>query len=568
MELSGAQIFVKTLQDLGVDTVFGYPGGVVLYIYDEIYKQDQFKHILVRHEQGAVHMADGYAKVTGKPGVVLVTSGPGATNAVTGLATANMDSVPMVCFTGQVPVSMIGNDAFQEADIVGMTRPCTKHNILVKDVNDLERSIHEAFYIAATGRPGPVLVDIPKDVTTNKAEYKGIKQVSLRGYKPERMTPDPKQVAKALELIFESRQPVLYVGGGIVASGAEAELKQLAETLQIPVGITLMGLGGFPGAHELSMGMLGMHGGYWSNMAMSESDLLIALGPRFDDRVTGKLDQFSQKSKKIHLDIDATSIGKNVAVDCPIVGDAKAVIEMMLAQLAEMPAEKIKVYAAEIDPWRKQVRQWREDHPISYEQDPNGEVLPQYVIDKIFELTRGDAIITTDVGQHQMWAAQFYHFNQARRWCTSGGLGTMGYGYPAAIGAQLPYPDATVICISGDGSFMMNLQELATAVQYDIPVIVAIINNSCLGMVRQWQQFFYDKRYSESSMTPLPDFVKLAESFGAIGYMVDKPQDVEPVLKEAIARRKPCLIDFRVSPEENVFPMIPAGKGHHEMLLA
>lgn len=568
MKLTGAQIFVKTLQDLEVDYLFGYPGGVVLYIYDELYKQDKIKHILVRHEQGAVHMADGYAKVTGRPGVVLVTSGPGATNTVTGLATAYMDSVPMVCFTGQVPVPMIGNDAFQEADVVGMTRPCTKHNILVKDVADLERVIHEAFYIASTGRPGPVLVDIPKDVTTAEAEYQGIHDVSLRGYKPDSFRPDDDQVRQALDLIFAARKPVLYVGGGIVASGAQDELHELAELLQIPVGLTLMGLGAFPGTHDLSMGMLGMHGGYWANMAMSESDLLIALGPRFDDRVTGKLELFAPHAKKIHLDIDATSIGKNVAVDCPLVGDARGVLNVMLNQLKSERSDQIEDYRKAIQPWREEVSRWRRDHPIDFKQDPQGDILPQYVIQKIYEVTGGDAIITTDVGQHQMWAAQFYQFNQPRRWCTSGGLGTMGYGFPAAIGAQLPKAQDTVICISGDGSILMNIQELATAVQYDTPVIIAIINNSFLGMVRQWQQFFYDKRYSQSNMAPLPDFVKLAESFGAVGYMVDKVSDVEPVLKKAIKDRKPTVIDFRVSSEENVFPMIPAGKGHHEMLLA
>lgn len=568
MELTGAQIFVKTLQDMGVDTIFGYPGGVVLYLYDELYQQDKIKHILVRHEQGALHMADGYAKVTGRPGVALVTSGPGATNAVTGLATANMDSVPLVCFTGQVPVAMIGNDAFQEADVVGITRPCTKHNFLVKDVKDLERIIHEAFYIASTGRPGPVLVDIPKDVTTNKAAYQGIQSVSMRGYHPERREPAPAKIQQALEMIFAARQPVLYIGGGIVASGAENELMELAERLQIPVGITLMGLGAFPGTHPLSMGMLGMHGGYWANMAMSQSDLLIALGPRFDDRVTGKLDRFSPHSKKIHLDIDPTSIGKNVTVDCALVGDARAAIEALLARIDSMPADRIESYRNQIAPWRSQINEWRSSHPIAYQQDPKGPVLPQYVIEKIYEVTKGDAIITTDVGQHQMWTAQFYHLNKPRRWCTSGGLGTMGYGFPAAIGAQLPFPKDVVICISGDGSIMMNIQELATAVQYDTPVIVAIINNSYLGMVRQWQQFFYDKRYSESSMAPLPDFVKLAESFGAAGFMVERAEDVEPTIRKAIDLRKPCLIDFRVSPEENVFPMIPAGKAHDEMLLA
>lgn len=568
MKLTGAQIFVKTLQDLGVDAVFGYPGGVVLFIYDELYKQDTITHYLVRHEQGAVHMADGYAKVTGRPGVCLVTSGPGATNTVTGLATAHMDSVPLVCFTGQVPVPMIGNDAFQEADIVGMTRPCTKHNYLVKDVRDLERIVHEAFLIAATGRPGPVLVDIPKDVTTSQTEYRGLKKVTLRGYKPARAKPDHEAVRKAIAITLAARKPVLYIGGGILASGAEEELLKLAELLQIPVGITLMGLGGFPGTHPLSMGMLGMHGGYWANMAMSQSDLLIALGPRFDDRVTGKLDQFAPQAKKIHLDIDASSIGKNVPVDCALVGDARETIALLLAELQERSPKELAAFREAIKPWRDQVQKWRREHPISYQQKPEGPVLPQYVIQKVFEVTKGDAIITTDVGQHQMWAAQFYHFQKPRRWCTSGGLGTMGYGFPAAIGAQVPFPDQTVICISGDGSILMNIQELATAVQYKLPVVVAIINNAYLGMVRQWQEFFYEKRYSESCLEPLPDFVKLAESFGAAGFMVDQVSDVEPVLKKAIALKKPTLIDFRVSPEENVFPMIPAGKGHHEMLLA
>jgi acetolactate synthase-1/2/3 large subunit len=487
---------------------------------------------------------------------------------VTGLATAYMDSVPLVCFSGQVPVDMIGNDAFQEADVVGITRPCTKHNYLVKDVNDLERIIHEAFYVASTGRPGPVLVDIPKDVTTNKAEYKGIKSVSIRGYKPHSLKPDPEGISQALDMIFESRKPVLYIGGGIVASGAAQELVALAEKLQIPVAITLMGLGGFPGNHPLSMGLLGMHGEYCANMAMSEADLLIALGPRFDDRVTGTLENFSPKSKKIHLDIDASSIGKNVSVDCGIVGDAKMGIQMWLDHLDKLPKDKIDSYQKLSEPWRNQIKKWRETHPIRYEQKPESALLPQFVIDKISEVTEGNAIIATDVGQHQMWTAQFYHFSKPRRWCTSGGLGTMGYGFPAAIGAQIAHPDDTVICISGDGSIMMNIQELRTVVRYDIPVIVAIINNSYLGMVRQWQEFFYEKRYSETHLVSSPDFVKLAESFGAVGFKVTKVKDVVPVLKEAIALRKPCVIDFRVSSKANVFPMIPAGKGHHEMLLA
>lgn len=568
MKFTGAQIFIKTLQDLGVDTIFGYPGGVVLFLYDEIYKQKKIKHYLSRHEQGAVHMADGYARVTGRPGVALVTSGPGATNTVTGLATAYMDSIPLVCFSGQVPVGMIGNDAFQEADIVGMTRPCTKHNFLVKDVRDLERIIHEAFVIANTGRPGPVLVDIPKDVTTAQTEYQGIKKVSLRGYSPDRLKPNQETIEEAAAMILASKKPVLYIGGGIVASGAEKELKELAELLEIPVGVTLMGLGGFPGTHPLSMGMLGMHGGYWANMAMSQSDLLIALGPRFDDRVTGRLDHFSVKAKKIHLDIDASSIGKNVPVDCALVGDARAVIQVLLKDLHQRPEKGLAAFRKALKPWRDQVDKWRKDHPISYKQDPKGPILPQHVISKIFEVTKGEAIVTTDVGQHQMWTAQFYHLQKPRRWCTSGGLGTMGYGFPAALGAQVARKKDTVVCISGDGSIMMNIQELATAVRYKLPVVVAVMNNHCLGMVRQWQEFFYEKRYSETRLAQLIDFVKLADGFGATGFVVEKVADVEPTLKKAIALRKPVIIDFRVSFGENVLPMIPADKGHHEMLLA
>ncbi len=566
-KLTGAQIFLKTLEDLGVEYLFGYPGGVVLYIYDEIYKQKKIKHILVRHEQGGTHMADGYARVTGKPGVVLVTSGPGATNTVTGLATAMMDSVPIVCFTGQVPVHLIGNDAFQESDIVGITRPCTKHNYLVKDVADLERIIRQAFYIATTGRPGPVLVDIPKDVSLALGEYRGEKEVALRGYHPVKVPPQG-PMEEAVRLIFESRRPVLYMGGGIVASGASTVVREFAEKLNLPVGITLMGLGGFPGAHRQSLGMIGMHGGYWANMAMNNADLLIALGPRFDDRVTGDLKKFSVKSKKIHLDIDAASIGKIVPVDIGLVGDAKEVLKKMLA-IVDRDPERAERYRKEVEPWHDQIRHWREKHPLYYPQVMEEALRPQYVIQKIYDVTGGDAIVTTDVGQHQMWAAQIFQFNRPRRWCTSGGLGTMGYGFPAAIGAQLAHPKEKVFCISGDGSIQMNIQEMATAVQYKLPVKVAIINNFCLGMVRQWQQFFYGQRYSESEMVAMPDFVKLAEGYGGVGFVVKRPSEVEPILKESLKiKDRPVLIDFHVAKEENVMPMVPAGKGLDEMLLA
>ncbi|MBI2980769.1 MAG: biosynthetic-type acetolactate synthase large subunit [Deltaproteobacteria bacterium] len=533
--MTGAQIFLKVLEDLGVDTIFGYPGGVVLYIYDEIFKQNKIKHILVRHEQGATHMADGYARVTGKPGVVLATSGPGATNTVTGLATAMMDSVPMVCFTGQVPVQLIGNDAFQECDIVGITRPCTKHNYLVKDVNDLERVIHQAFYIATSGRPGPVLVDIPKDMSLATAEYQGLKEVSLRGYKPQKIAPQG-SMEEAVEMIFRSRRPVLYMGGGIVASGAADLVREFSDKLNLPVGITLMGLGGFPGTHPNSMGMIGMHGGYWANMAMHDADLLIALGPRFDDRVTGDLKKFSVRSKKIHLDIDATSIGKIVPVDVALVGDAKEVLGKLI-QIIDRNPKKAVQYRKTVQPWNDQINGWRKTHPLYYPQEMSGELRPQFVIQKIYEETRGNAIVTTDVGQHQMWAAQIYAFDRPRRWCTSGGLGTMGYGFPAAIGAQMAHPKETVFCISGDGSIQMNIQEMATAVRYKLPVKVAIINNFCLGMVRQWQEFFYGRRYSESSMAPTPDFVKLADSYGGVGFLAKKPSEVEPVLKESMLFR-------------------------------
>ncbi|QQR81954.1 MAG: biosynthetic-type acetolactate synthase large subunit [Deltaproteobacteria bacterium] len=566
-KMTGAQILLKTLTDLGVDSIFGYPGGVLLYLYDEIYKQDKIKHYLVRHEQGATHMADAYGRVTGKPGVCLATSGPGATNTVTGLATAMLDSVPMLCITGQVPVNLIGNDAFQEADIVGITRPCTKHNYLVKDVKDLERILHQAYYIASTGRPGPVLVDVPKDVTLATAEYQGIKEVSLRGYNPGKV-PTAGPMEEAIELIYQSKRPVLYMGGGVVASGASELVRQFAEKLNLPVGITLMGLGGFPGNHDLSMGMIGMHGGYWANMAMNNADLLIALGPRFDDRVTGDLKKFATGAKKIHLDVDASSIGKNVAVDVGLVGDAKDVLQKLLAIVDKDP-KRTKAYYDSVSPWHVQIKKWKEEHPIYYPQDMEGELRPQYVIQKIYDVTQGKTIITTDVGQHQMWTAQIFPFIQPRKWCTSGGLGTMGYGLPAAIGAQVAYPNETVFCISGDGSIQMNIQEMATAVQYNLPVKTAIINNGYLGMVRQWQEYFYGRRYSESDLkTAMPDFVKLAEAYGAVGFVCNKPKDVEGVLLESIKVKKPVLIDFQVAEGENVLPMVPAGKALDDMLLA
>ncbi len=566
-KMTGSQIALKTLEALGVEHIFGYPGGVLLYFYDEIYKQSKIRHILVRHEQGATHMADGYARVTGKPGVVLATSGPGATNTVTGLATAMMDSVPMVCLTGQVPVHLIGNDAFQEADIVGISRPCTKHNYLVKDVNELERILHQAFYIATTGRPGPVLVDIPKDVMLATASYQGIREVTMRGYSPQTV-PAQGPMEKAVAMIFESRKPVLYMGGGVVGSGASDLVRQFAERLNLPVGITLMGLGGFPGTHELSMGMIGMHGGYWANMAMNNADLLIALGPRFDDRVTGDPQKFAVKARKIHLDIDATSIGKNVTVDIALVGDAKQVLGKLL-EIVDRDPQRVEKYRKQLNPWHDQIRLWKEKHPLYFPQDMSGDLRPQYVIQKIYEVTRGDAIVTTDVGQHQMWTAQIFPFDRPRRWCTSGGLGTMGYGFPAAIGAQMAYPKETVFCISGDGSIQMNIQELGTAVANDLPVKVAIINNFYLGMVRQWQEFFYGRRYSHSDLAPgMPDFVKLAEAYGAVGFACRRPADVEPILKESLKVKKPVLIDFQVAKEENVLPMVPAGKGLDDMLLA
>ena len=561
--MQGAEIFIESLLAEGVDTIFGHPGGAILPINDALYS-GRLRHILTRHEQGAVHMAEGYARATGRPGVVLVTSGPGGTNVVTGLADAFMDSTPIVVFTGQVPTGVIGNDAFQEADIVGMTRSCTKHNYLVRDVKDLARTIKEAFYIAATGRPGPVLVDIPKDVATGSAAFNYPDNVDIRGYKPTTLG-HPGQLRRATDMLAAAERPVIYAGGGVIHSEAAAELHELGELTATPVTNTLMGLGGFPGRHDLWLGMLGMHGTYTANMAMDQADLVIAIGARFDDRVTGNLEEFCVGAEFIHIDIDPSSIGKNIPVALPIVGDVKRCLQRLLKELRAMEGKDW--YAAHAD-WLAQVAEWQRDFPLSYEQDPDGELMPQYVCEQIYEATDGDAIITTEVGQHQMWAAQFYHFTKPRHFITSGGLGTMGYGFPAAIGAQIAYPDHTVIDIAGDGSFQMNVQELATAVQYDLPVIVAILNNHSLGMVRQWQQFFYEGRYADTSLEVSPDYVKLAEAYGAVGLRATRPDEVRPALEEAIRLRRPVVLDFVVKMTENVFPMIPTGGSIKDMLLA
>lgn len=565
MKMNGARIFVEMLKREGVEVIFGFPGGAVLHIYDELYKAD-IKHILVRHEQGAVHAADGYARASGKPGVVLVTSGPGATNTVTGIATAYMDSIPIVVFTGQVPTSLIGNDAFQEADIVGITRPCTKHNYLVKDVKDLARIIREAFYLARTGRPGPVLVDLPKDVLGSETEFEYPEKVEIRGYKPV-LKGHPLQIKRAVEEIFASSRPVIYGGGGLIHSGASEELLELSETLQIPVTLTLMGLGAFPGTHPLFLGMLGMHGTFYANNAVDNCDLLIAVGARFDDRVTGKVSEFAKGARIIHIDIDPSSISKSIKVDIPIVGDAKLILSDMLKLIRERYKGRIEGFIKKIRPWLQQIEIWKKKHPLSYKQE-GGKIKPQFVVEKLYELTKGKAIITTEVGQNQMWAAQFYKFTKPRTFLTSGGLGTMGYGFPAAIGAQIARPDATVIDIAGDGSIQMNIQELATAVQFRIPVKVAILNNRFLGMVRQWQELFYGKRYSMTCLHCHPDFVKLAEAYGGIGFRAEKPSEVEPVIKSALKiKDKPVLMDFLVDREEGVYPMVPAGAPLREMLL-
>jgi len=565
MKKSGAEIFIDCLMKQGVDTIFGFPGGAVLPIYDVLYDAP-LRHILVRHEQGAVHMADGYARATGRPGVVLVTSGPGATNTVTGIATAYMDSIPVVVFTGQVPTALIGNDAFQEADIVGITRPCTKHNYLVKDVRDLPRIIKEAFYIASTGRPGPVLVDLPKDVLEARCEYKyPEKKVHIESYQPT-YTGHGRQIGKAMDLILSSKRPMVYAGGGVVLSGASAELKKLCTRLKLPTTTTLMGLGGFPGTNPLFLGMLGMHGTYAANMAISNTDCLIAVGARFDDRVTGKIDEFAPYASIIHIDIDPTSISKNVKVDIPIVGDVKNVLKELIGKIPAAGA--LKEYRTRTKEWHAQVRDWEERHTLGYKKTARGRIKPQYVIERLYAATRGRAVVTTEVGQNQMWAAQFFKYDEPRTFITSGGLGTMGFGFPAAIGAQVARPDATVLAVAGDGSLQMNIQELATAVQYKLPVKVAILNNMVLGMVRQWQALFYEKRYSHTCVSVAPDFVALAESYGAAGLRATRPDEVDRVIKAAMkVKDRPVVMDFKVEPFEDVYPMVPAGQPLNKMLL-
>jgi acetolactate synthase-1/2/3 large subunit len=561
MKMTGSEIFIESLVKEGVTTIFGIPGGSVIGLYDAL-MDSPIKNILTRHEQGAVHAADGYARVTGKTGVSLVTSGPGATNTVTGIATAFMDSVPLVVFTGQVPTSVIGNDAFQEADIVGITRPCTKHSYLVNDVNELARTIRQAFYIANSGKPGPVLVDLPKDVLSNSAEFVFEKEIKIRGYNPT-YSGHMGQIKRIPAALAKAKKPVIYVGGGIVVSDASEELRKFAELTCIPVTTTLMGLGSFPGDHELSLGMLGMHGTYQANMAMTEADLVMAIGARFDDRITGKLDEFAQGAVIIHIDIDPSSISKTVPVNIPIVGDSKDVLTKLNAVIKK---EK-KNWKKDHKPWLDQIGEWEKTHPLDYKQGKEA-IKPQYIVEQVYEATKGDAIIATDVGQHQMWAAQYYKFSRPREFLTSGGLGTMGYGFPAAIGAQIAFPERLVIDISGDGSFQMNIQELSTAVEHNLPVKVVILNNGFLGMVRQWQELFFNKRYSYTNIKSSLDFVKVAEAYGAVGLRIEKPHDVKKVLNKAFEIPKPVVIDCIVEREENVYPMVPVGKAIKEMLLA
>ena len=562
MKKTGAQIFIESLKMEGVGTIFCYPGGATLNITDALYHSD-IHQIVVRHEQAAVHAADGYSRASGRVGVSLVTSGPGATNTVTGIATAYMDSIPIVIFSCQVNTMLIGNDAFQEADIVGITRPCTKHNYLVKDVKDLARIIKEAFFIARSGRPGPVLVDIPKDVSAASCDFKYPDKIFLRSYQPTYVG-HAGQIKRLLKTIAVSKRPVLYTGGGIISSGASQELLKFAEKLSIPVTNTLMGLGGFPGNHPLFLGMLGMHGNYAANMAITESDLIIAIGSRFDDRATGKVDEFAPRAKIVHIDIDPTSISKNIKVDIPVVGDSKNVLKKMLEMLDDNK-EDFENFQQNITDWVQTVNHWKNNYPLTYTK--NGTLKPQYVIERIYELTKGNAIISTEVGQNQMWAAQFFKFLKPRTILTSGGLGTMGYGFPASIGAQVAFPKSLVIDIAGDGSIQMNIQELATAVQYNLPVKIVILNNRFLGMVRQWQELFYEKRYTWTHMNHAPDFVKLAEAYGAAGYRITDEKDVDDVLHKAFNNNKTTIVDVHVNPEECVYPMVPAGAPLKDMLL-
>jgi acetolactate synthase-1/2/3 large subunit len=563
--LTGAQILLRSLKEEGVDTIFGYPGGAVIDIFDSMVRTygTDFKFILARHEQAAVHAADGYARATGKPGVCIVTSGPGGTNTVTGIATACMDSIPIVVFTGQVPTPLIGNDAFQEADIVGITRPCTKHNYLVTETSEIAPTVKEAFYIASTGRPGPVLVDLPKDVLQGKAEFNYPKTIHTPTYKPV-VKPYMPSIKRAAELIAQAERPVIYAGGGVITAGAHAELRKFAEMTGFPVTMTLLGLGCFPGTHPLSLGMLGMHGTYRANVAVDSSDLLLAIGARFDDRVTGKVENFAKGAHIIHVDIDPTSIQKNIKVEIPIVADARhALIKLIEVLSKKDTSAKLR---ERLIPWHAQLTVWRNEQRLRFDRTTDT-VKPQFVVEKLYELTGGDAIITTEVGQNQMWAAQYYHFDKPRTFLSSGGLGTMGYGFPAAIGAQAAFPDKMVIDIAGDGSIQMNIQELATVAHYNLPVKIAILNNGYLGMVRQWQERFYDNVYAHTDILTAPDFVKLAEAYGALGLRATKTSEVEAVIKQGLAHDGPVIMDFVVEREEGVYPMVPAGGSVKDMIL-
>ena len=562
MELTGAQILLESLKKEGVDVLFGYPGGAVIDIYDELPRHPELKHVLVRHEQGAVHAADGYARASGKVGCCLVTSGPGATNTVTGIATAYCDSIPLVVFTGQVPTQLIGNDAFQEVDIVGITRPCTKHNFLVKDVRNLAKTIRQAFYLARSGRPGPVLVDLPKDVMQARTEFVWPEDIFMRSYNPT-YKPNLNQLRRTAEELARARKPVILAGGGVIMADASEVLCELAHELDIPVATTLMGLGAFPANGDLWLGMVGMHGTYAANMSINHADLLVCVGARFDDRVTGRLQDFASHARIVHIDIDPTSIRKNVEVDVPVVGDCRQALEGILeicrAKMADTDWSGMHA------DWLQTVHEWKANHPLAYTR--NGHIKPQQIIEAMYAITKGDAIIATEVGQNQMWAAQFYTFTKPRTLLTSGGLGTMGYGFPAAIGAQFAFPDKLVINVAGDGSIQMNIQELATVVQNKLPVKVVILNNGHLGMVRQWQELFYNRNYSHTNMEAQPDFVKLAEAYGAEGYRISKPEELEDVLRKALTSPNPAFIDVMVEREENVYPMVPAGAALDEMLL-
>ncbi len=563
--MTGAQIVLKALADQGIEHMFGYPGGAVLPIYDEIFQQDKVQHILVRHEQGAVHAAEGYARSTGKPGVVLVTSGPGATNSVTGLTDALMDSIPIVCITGQVPTHLIGNDAFQECDTVGITRPCTKHNYLVRDVNDLARILHEAFYVAMAGRPGPVVVDIPKDVQFASGEYVNPSNVRHKTYRPQ-VAGNQDAIRAAVELMEGAKKPILYTGGGVINSGPGASqlLRELARLTKFPVTSTLMGLGAFPASDKQWLGMLGMHGTYEANWAMHDCDVMICIGARFDDRITGRIDAFSPGSKKIHIDIDPSSINKNVRVDLPVIGDVGHVMEEIIRV---WKARAPELDNAALKEWWKQIDEWRAKKSLNYKARDDV-IMPQYAIERLYELTKDkDTYITTEVGQHQMWAAQHYHFEDPNRWMTSGGLGTMGYGLPAAVGVQMAHPDALVIDIAGEASVQMTMQEMSTAVQYELPIKIFILNNEYMGMVRQWQELLHGGRYAHTYSEALPDFVKLAEAMQCVGIRAEKPSELDAAIKEMIKVDKPVLFDCRVEKMANCFPMIPSGEAHNSMLL-